>query len=171
MKRETNKQKRLKDAEFITEGSAGALEYALMRCTFDSWSTLCPNPPPPPMYTSSNISRTPWATHLRLSDNLNELFFKAKIYFQPPPPTLGYHSNVRVSLFPFLSSPRTPLSPPPPPSLSLCLTPSPISLSLFSLSRSLFKFSICSSDFHTLLFPSLTDARRGNCKKRSHIGV
>ena len=52
-------------------------------------------PPPPPRYTSSNISGTPWATDLKLSDNLNELNWKIKIYFQPPPPTLGYHSNVQ----------------------------------------------------------------------------
>ena len=52
-------------------------------------------PPPPPRYTSSNISGTPWATDLKLSDNLNELNWKTKIIFQPPPPTLGYHSNVQ----------------------------------------------------------------------------
>ena len=57
--------------------------------------TLCP-PPPPPRYTSSNISGTPWATDLKLSDNLNDLNWKIKkIIFQPPPPTLGYHSNVQ----------------------------------------------------------------------------
>ena len=38
--------------------------------------TLCP-----PRYTSSNISGTPWATDLKLSDNLNELNWKKKIYF------------------------------------------------------------------------------------------
>ena len=36
---------------------------------------------PPPRYTSSNISGTPWATDLKLSDNLNELNWKIKIYF------------------------------------------------------------------------------------------
>ena len=35
-----------------------------------------PPPPSPPKHTSSNISRTPWATGLKLSDNLNELIFK-----------------------------------------------------------------------------------------------
>ena len=62
-----------------------------------------PPPPPPPRYTSSNISRTPWATDLKLSDNLNELTFEAKTIFQPPPPTLRYHSNVQ-SLCMFLNS-------------------------------------------------------------------
>ena len=38
--------------------------------------TLCP-----PRYTSSNILGTPWATDLKLSDNLNELNWKIKIYF------------------------------------------------------------------------------------------
>ena len=38
-------------------------------------------PPPPPRYTSSNMSRLPWATDLKLSDNLNEIIFKTKIYF------------------------------------------------------------------------------------------
>ena len=50
---------------------------------------------PPPKYISSNISRTPWATDLKLSDNLNDLIFNTKIIFQPPPPTLGYHSDVQ----------------------------------------------------------------------------
>ena len=35
----------------------------------------------PPRYTSSNISGTPWAMDLKLSDNLNELNWKIKIYF------------------------------------------------------------------------------------------
>ena len=60
-------------------------------------------PPPPPPYTSSNISRTPWATDLKLYDIVMELIFNKKdtewvlkkISFQPPPPTLGYHSNVQ----------------------------------------------------------------------------
>ena len=34
----------------------------------------------PPRYTSSNISGAPWATDLKLSDNLNELNWKIKIY-------------------------------------------------------------------------------------------
>ena len=39
-----------------------------------------PPPPPSPRYTSSNISRTPCATDLKLSDNLNELIFKTQNY-------------------------------------------------------------------------------------------
>ena len=53
-----------------------------------------PPPPPPHACTSSNISRTLGAKDLKLSDNLNELVIKPKI-FQPPPPTIGYHSNVQ----------------------------------------------------------------------------
>ena len=38
-------------------------------------------PPPPPRYTFSNISRTPLATDLKLSDVLNEQIFQTKNYF------------------------------------------------------------------------------------------
>ena len=33
-------------------------------------------PPPPPRYTSSNISKTPWARDLKLSENWSELIFE-----------------------------------------------------------------------------------------------
>ena len=41
------------------------------------------------------ISRTPWATDLKGSDNSNDLIWKPKFIFQPPPPIFGYHSNVQ----------------------------------------------------------------------------
>ena len=49
-----------------------------------------------PRYASSNISRPPWATDLKPSDNLNELISKTKKnIFQPPLPTCDYHSNAQ----------------------------------------------------------------------------
>ena len=37
-------------------------------------------PPPTARYTSPNIARTPWATELKLSDNLNDLVSKTQIF-------------------------------------------------------------------------------------------
>ena len=42
---------------------------------------LPPPPPPPPRYTLWNISPTPSASGLKLSENLNDPIFKTKKYF------------------------------------------------------------------------------------------
>ena len=57
-------------------------------CAFDGFDGHCALP----RYTSSNISRTPWAKDLKLSENLNELIFKTKFCFyrrRPPLVTIA----------------------------------------------------------------------------------
>ena len=58
---------------------------------------LCPPPPPPgtlPLISQERLELPTW-NFLTIIMNLNELIFKTHFIFQPPPPPLGYHSNVQ----------------------------------------------------------------------------